>query len=319
VLPGYEILAELGRGGMGIVYKARQLSLERIVAVKVIEQGLAGESGLVARFHQEKLLAARLTHPNLVTAYDAGRITGLDYLVMELVQGVGLDRLLEQRGAFPVAEACEVVRQAALGLQHLHEHGLVHRDIKPSNLMLTPSGQVKVLDLGLARLLNEPGERGRITSHGQFLGTLDYMAPEQCDDSHAVDSRADIYSLGCTLYQLLAGRPPFAAPEYESGFQKMKAHIEAPVPPIRESRPEVSECLAALLERMLAKDRNGRFASPADLVVALEPFGTGADLAGLFSSKRGHSSFLPSKLQGPVCDTAKKMNVPWYVGFVQKN
>ena len=128
VLPGYEILAELGRGGMGIVYRARQLSLERIVAVEVLDQGMPGDGGLVARFHHEKLLAARLTHPNLVTAYDAGQSSGLEYLVMELVEGVGLDRLLEQRGSFPIAEACEAVRQAALGLQHLHEQGLVHRE-----------------------------------------------------------------------------------------------------------------------------------------------------------------------------------------------
>ncbi len=126
---------------------------------------------------------------------------------MEFVEGTGLDVLVRQRGPLPVAEACEVVRQAALGLQHLHEHGLVHRDVKPSNLMLTPSGLVKVLDLGLARLVSGSGQEGQITSPGQFLGTLDYMAPEQCDDSHAVDIRADIYSLGCTLYHLLAGKP----------------------------------------------------------------------------------------------------------------
>jgi serine/threonine protein kinase len=142
-----------------------------------------------------------------VVAYDAGAVAGLPYFVMEFVDGAGLDRLMRQRGPLPVAEACEVVRQAALGLQHIHEHGLVHRDIKPSNLKLTPSGLVKVLDLGLARLVNESAQKGQITSSGQFLGTLDYMAPEQCDNSHAVDIRADIYSLGCTLYHLLEGSP----------------------------------------------------------------------------------------------------------------
>ena len=163
------------------------------------------------RFDQERLLLAQLVHPNLVAAYDAGGIAGLPYFVMEFVEGIGLDVLVRQRGPLPVAEACEVVRQAALGLQHLHEHDLVHRDVKPSNLMLTPSGVVKVLDLGLARQLSGPGQEGPITSTGQFLGTLDYMAPEQCDNSHTVDVRADIYSLGCTLYHLLSGRPPFAA------------------------------------------------------------------------------------------------------------
>jgi eukaryotic-like serine/threonine-protein kinase len=280
-LPGYEILGVLGRGGMAVVYKARHLRLQRLVAIKVSDPSLAGEGEPIARFHQEQVLAARLTHPNLVAAYDAGQVAGCPYLVMECVEGHDLAWLVRQRGPLPAAEACEVVRQAALGLQHLHEQGLVHRDVKPANLMLTPSGQVKVLDLGLARYLHVPAQGGRITSPGQFLGTLDYMAPEQCLDSHAVDSRADIYALGCTLYELLAGEPPFAGPAYESAFLKMRAHVEAPVPPIRGRRSEVPERLAATLERMLAKDRTGRFASPAGVVAALQPFAAGADLTGL--------------------------------------
>ena len=151
--------------------------------------------------------------------------------------------------------------------------------------MLTPSRQVKVLDLGVARLVNGPGQEGPITWPGQFLGTLDYMAPEQCLDSHAVDGRADIYALGCTLYELLTGRPPFAGPGCESVFQKMKAHVEAPVPPIRERRPDVPERLAVALGRMLAKDREGRFACPADVVAAVQPFAAGAALARLSSAK----------------------------------
>jgi serine/threonine protein kinase len=145
--------------------------------------------------------------------------------------------------------------------------------------MLTPSGGVKVLDLGLARDLHDAGEGERFTSPGQWLGTLDYMAPEQCVDPHAVDGRADIYGLGCTLYELLAGQPPFAGPGYGSAFQKMQAHVEAPVPQIRERRPDVPERLASALGRMLAKDREGRFASPADVVRAVQPFAAGAELA----------------------------------------
>src|SRR5262249_44710940 len=147
----------------------------------------------------------------------------------------------------------EAIRQASLALQHLHEHGLVHRNIKPSNLMLTPAGQVKLLDLGLARLVNEPANGGRVTAHGQFLGTADYFSPEQCYNSRAVDIRSDIYGLGCTLYHLLTGIPPFAAPN-SSLFQTMKAHVETPVPPIRKQRPDVSEPLAAAVARMLAKE-----------------------------------------------------------------
>ena len=283
-LPGYEILAELGRGGMACVYKARDLRRRRLVAIKVSDPGLAGDGEIVARFRQEQFLAVRLPglrHPNLVAACDAGQVAGLPYLVLELVEGHDLAWLIGQRGPLPVAEACEVARQAALGLQHLHKHGLVHRDVKPANLMLTPSRQVKVLDLGVARLGNGLGQEGPITSPGQFLGTLDYMAPEQCLDSHAVDGRADIYALGCTLYELLTGRPPFAGPAHESVFLKMKAHVEAPVPPVRGRRPEVPERLAAVLERMLAKDPTGRFVSAAGVAAALQPFAAGADLAGL--------------------------------------
>jgi serine/threonine protein kinase len=285
VLPGYKTLGMLGRGGMAIVYKARQLRPQRLVAVKVIDRSLADDQEIVARFLQEQALTARLMHPNLVAAYDAGRAAGRPYLVMEFVRGDDLEGLARRHGPLPVAETCEIIRQAALGLQHLHEHGLVHRDVKPSNLMLTPSGRVKVLDLGVARDLREAGERERITSHGQFLGTLDYIAPEQVLDSHAVDIRADLYALGCTLYELLAGQPPFAGPGCESAFQKMKAQVEAPVPPIRERRPDVPERLAVALGRMLAKDREGRFACPADVVAAVQPFAAGAASAHLSSAK----------------------------------
>ena len=280
-LRGYKVLGVLGRGGMATVYKARQLGTKRLVAVKVINRGLAGDGEIVARFRQEQALGARLRHPNLIPAYEVGRAAGRPYLVMELVEGDNLDELLGRSGPLPVAEACEVIRQAALGLQHLYEHGLVHRDVKPSNLMLTTGGEVKVFDLGLARRLLEPDAGERITSQGQFLGTLDYVAPEQCTDPHAVDIRADVYGLGCTLYELLAGQPPFARPGYESAFQKMKAHVEAPVPPIRESRPDIPERLATVLGRMLAKDRAGRFADPADVARAVQPFAAGAELAVL--------------------------------------
>ena len=177
--PGYKILGVLGRGGMATVYKARQLGTKRLVAVKVIDRRLAGDREIVARFRQEQALGARLRHRNLIAVYQSGRAAGCPYLVMEFVAGDNLSGFVRQFGPLPVAEACEVIRQAALGLQHLHEHGVVHRDVKPSNLMLTPAGEVKVLDLGVARRLHEPDAGERITLHGQFLGTLDYVAPEQ--------------------------------------------------------------------------------------------------------------------------------------------
>jgi serine/threonine protein kinase len=280
-IPGFEFLGVLGLGGMAIVYKARQLRPRRLVAVKMIDPRLANHREVVARFRREQVVASRLRHPNLVAAYRAGRAAGRLYLVLELVRGEGLDELVMRNGPLAVADACELIRQAALGLQHLHDQGLVHRDVKPSNLMLTPSGRLKVLDLGLARDLRQPGEQDRITSYGQFLGTPDYLAPEQCLDPHAVDGRADVYSLGCTLYELLTGRPPFASGAYASAFLKMRAHVEAPTPPVRGRRPDVPERLAADLGRMLAKDREERFASPGDVAAAVRPFATAATLAGL--------------------------------------
>jgi serine/threonine protein kinase len=285
-LPGYKILGVLGHGGMATVYKARHLSSERVVAVKVIDRSLGRSGEVVARFRQEQILGARLRHPNLTAVHRAGRAAGRPYLVMEFVEGDGLDSLIERCGPLPVAEACEVIRQAARGLQHLHEGGIVHRDVKPSNLMLTPRGKVKVLDLGVARDLREPAGGKRLTADGQCLGTLDYMAPEQCTDPHRVDHRADVYGLGCALYELLAGQPPFARLGCESAFQKMKAHVEAPVPPIHESRPDVPEPLAGILRRMLAKDRERRFASAAEVLLALQPFAVGAELADLAGAAR---------------------------------
>ena len=240
---------------------------------------------------------------------------------MEYVEGIDLSSLCKRHGRLPIADACEIVRQAALGLQHAHEHGLVHRDIKPSNLMLTllpspASGrgavgegaqpQVKVLDLGLALLRDEPGlpaestgttpavacdaatsdePRSRGTKEDltgtQVMGTCDYMAPEQAIHAHVVDIRADIYSLGCTLYKLLAGRAPFETPEYNTSVRKLMAQAEIPSPPIRRQRAEVPEELAALLRRMLAKDPADRFATPAEVAEALAPFAAASNLAGL--------------------------------------
>jgi serine/threonine protein kinase len=280
-LPGYELVGMLGRGGMAVVYKARQLSRKRLVAIKVLKCHLAEDEQVVARFLQEYVLAARLRHPNLIAMYETGHACNRPYLVMEFLEGQSLGAFIGQYGALDVAEACEVIRQAALGLQHLHEHGVVHRDVKPSNLMLTRYGRVKLLDLGLARNLCRLNPEERFTSNGQFLGTLDYVAPEQCVDAYAVDCRADVYGLGCTLYELLTGQPPFAGPGYDSAFQKMQAHVEAPVPRILEKRADVPDHLVSALERMLAKDREQRFASSADVVAVMQQFAAGAELTDL--------------------------------------
>ncbi len=206
--PRYRVLALLGAGGMGAVYKAEHRLMERLVALKVMAARLLGNAAMVERFRREVKAAARLAHPNIVTAHDAEQAGDLHFLVMEYVEGTDLARVVAERGPLPVGEACDYVRQAAMGLQHAHEHGMIHRDIKPHNLMLTPQGTVKMLDFGLARLAGEAGSQpGGGTAQGTVLGTVDYMAPEQADDAHQADIRSDIYSLGCTLYHLLSGRP----------------------------------------------------------------------------------------------------------------
>lgn len=281
LLGRYRLLEELGRGAMGTVYRAVHTRLRKVVAVKILASDRVTEPTAVARFRREMEAAGRLDHPNLIRALDADEVGGTHFLVMEFVDGIDLSRLVKRAGPFAVADACELVRQAAVGVQHAHEHGLVHRDLKPSNLMLTSAGQVKVLDLGLALLhQSSPGDEA-LTTTGRVVGTFDYMAPEQASDTHSVDIRADLYSLGCTLYRFLAGRAPFQ--DADTPFRKMQAHTQAPVPPVRGYRPEVPEALAAVLDRLLAKEPADRFATPAEAAAALEPFTAGCNLPALLA------------------------------------
>jgi WD40 repeat protein len=278
----YRILEVLGHGGMGVVYRARHLLMERDVALKVVNRTLLDSPVLVERFRREVKSAARLLHPNIVTAYDADQAGDWHFLVMEFVPGVSLARVVSERGPLPVVEACGYARQAALALQHAAQQGMVHRDVKPQNLMLTPAGQVKVLDFGLSLLCNEaPADPcaeqggstdGSITQVGSVMGTPDYIAPEQARDAHSADIRADVYSLGCTLYFLLAGQPPF--PD-GSSFDKILAHFERTPTPLQEVRPEVPAKLSAVVARMMAKAPKDRYQTPAEVAEALAPF-TGA-------------------------------------------
>ncbi|MCU0981228.1 MAG: serine/threonine-protein kinase, partial [Pirellulaceae bacterium] len=283
---GYKLVAELGHGGMGTVYKAIQPHLERHVAIKLVKKDLTKESQAVSRFQREMKAVGLLDHVNIVRALHAGQEADQHFLVMEMVDGLSLSQLVQRVGPLPTADACELIRQAALGLQHAFEHGLVHRDVKPSNLMLDRRGQVKVLDLGLARLHPAlvPGEEA--TSAGQLMGTADYMAPEQASDSHQVDIRADIYSLGCTLFELLVGRAPFRGPRYPNIMAKILAHSQQPVPDIRGERGDIPEALFQVLQRMLAKDAKERYTVPSEVATALEPLVIGCDLPGLL--QRAH-------------------------------
>ncbi len=286
-LAEYELLEKLGEGGMGAVYKARHTKLKRMVALKVLPKGRREDDRAIARFEREMEAVGRLDHPHIVRAMDAREVEGTRFLVMEYVEGLDLGKVVRRLGPLSVADACELVRQAALGLQSAHEHGLVHRDVKPSNLMLTQGGQIKLLDLGLARFQSEPPDGEEMTRTGQALGTLDYMAPEQISDTHSIDIRADIYALGCTLYRLLSGQAPFSGPEYENRFEKMEGHLRKPVPPIGQFRSDVPPELAAVVERMLAKDPAGRFSTPAAVADAVGPFASGSDLPALLV-RAGH-------------------------------
>ncbi len=215
----YQLVEKLGHGGMGDVYKAFHTKLKRTVAVKLLPAYRQRSPQAVMRFHREMEAVGRVDHPNIVRAHDAGEADGQFFLVMEFVEGVTLSSLVCSVGPLEVANACEIIRQAAVGLQHAHEHDLVHRDVKPSNLMLTTTGVVKVLDLGLARLQEACGD-GDATASGQIMGSADYMAPEQGSNPRDADARADVYALGCTLYFFLAGRPPFGDQRHRTSLQK---------------------------------------------------------------------------------------------------
>lgn len=286
----YQLLELLGQGGMGAVYKALHPKLDKIVALKVLTAGRLKSGDAINRFEREMKAVGKLDHPHLIRALDAGEADRSHYLVMEYVSGIDLAALLKQHGPLPVAEACELVLQAASGLQAAHSRGMVHRDIKPANLMLARQEfgppVVKVLDLGLALLADaDPVEAGGLTSDGQIMGTIDYMAPEQAHDSHSVDIRADIYSLGATLYALLTGGSLFQCKPHLSLMQKLTALATEPVPPIRERRPDISEALARVIHRMLAKQPRERFATMAEVIASLKPFAARAELVSLCSGK----------------------------------
>jgi formylglycine-generating enzyme required for sulfatase activity/serine/threonine protein kinase len=282
--PDYEIKRELGRGGMGVVYLAHNRMMGRDEVLKVMGQHLMGHPGLLERFIREIHSVAKLRHPNIVTAYHATRFGESLLLAMEYVEGLDLSRMVETKGPMPVAHACLFIHQAALGLQHAHEEGLIHRDIKPHNLMLSRKGDkatVKILDFGLAKAAREKLagdiESSRaLTGAGQALGTPTYMAPEQIMDASTADIRADIYSLGGTLYYLLTGRPPFQA---KSLYDLYQAHISRIADPLNQVRPDVPAELAALVAKMLAKDPAERFQTPGEVAQALKPFCTKANAA----------------------------------------
>jgi eukaryotic-like serine/threonine-protein kinase len=273
----YKILDFLGDGGMGQVYLAEHLLMKRRVALKVPPARKLADPARLARFIREARVLAALDHPNIVRAHDLEQFGKLYMLAMEYVDGPNLSTLVADHGRRPTGQAAHYIAQAAQGLQHAHEAGWVHRDIKPANLLVDPTGVVKVLDLGLAFLLGDEAESlTRKYDENAVLGTADYLAPEQAIDSHDVDIRADIYSLGATFYYLLTGRTMF---DCATVTQKLMAHQVTDPPPVADFRPDMPAGLQAVLTKMIAKDRDHRYQTPAEVAQALLPFATDGNLA----------------------------------------
>lgn len=299
VLGNYVLLDRIGRGGMGQVYRAWHRNMERVVALKTLRPKAIHSDNAVRRFHREVKTAARLSHPNIVTAFDADESGGTHFLVMEYVPGCNLAVYVREHGPANVAQATGWLLQAARGLAFAHRRGVVHRDIKPSNLLLGAGGTVKVLDLGLARLedrLNSEDAAEGLTRTGDLLGTLDFMAPEQMLDTRGAGPKADIYALGCTLYYLLSGEPPYGG---RTVSEKLLRHRQQPVPPIRALHPDAPPALDRLLQRMLAKRPEDRPADMDEVVAALEPLAespdSAADSADLHRMET-HRNRLPERL-----------------------
>ncbi|HVX14313.1 MAG TPA: family 16 glycoside hydrolase [Pirellulales bacterium] len=268
----YTILAAIGAGGMGQVFKAEHRRMKRIVALKILPPAFVKSADAVARFQQEVHAAARLEHINIVTAHDAGEAHGVHFLVVQYVDGRDLASLVEERGPLPVRQAVDYIRQAAKGLAYAHSRGVIHRDVKPANLLLNIEGTVKILDMGIARLDDVLPAAGKppMTAAGEMLGTVDFMAPEQAEEAHNVDGRADIYSLGCTLYFLLTGEAPYRGATLP---QKLLAHRTQPIPSLAQRRADVPPALDGLFARMVAKRPEDRFQSMPEVVAAFESLG----------------------------------------------
>jgi WD40 repeat protein/serine/threonine protein kinase len=283
VLGQYVLLERLGEGGMGAVFKARHQRLGRIVALKLIRKDRLKSPDMIRRFHREIQAAAQVCHPNVVLAYDADQDRDINFFTMEYVEGTDLAKLVKRDGPLPVAIACDYIRQAALGLHDAYRHGLVHRDIKPSNLLLAVSrpqqavasgretasrGTVKILDMGLAQIQNPAGDESAttLTQEGAVMGTPDYIAPEQARSSHNVDIRADVYSLGCTLYFLLTGKVPF--PGGTLTQKLLKHQLEEPRP-VEQLRPETPPAVGAVVRRLMAKEPVDRYQTPAEAAEAI--------------------------------------------------
>ena len=278
----YRLERRIGIGGMGVVFKAWQERLNRHVAIKLLPSSKTFSQPDIDRLHQEMKAVGNLNHENVVFAIDAAESEGVHYLVMEYVEGRNLAELIEDHGKLSAADVCEIGRQTAVGLAHIHAQGLVHRDLKPSNLMVDAQGTVKILDLGLAKVRAEKFLNiDELTQSGYILGTSDYLAPEQAADAHSADIRSDLYSLGCTLFKLLTGQAPFSGKQYDSATKKLIAHAQVPPPRVSEFRSDVPPELDLLINRLLEKNPDRRPGDPGEILPILKKLSMGHQIEAL--------------------------------------
>jgi serine/threonine protein kinase len=264
-IPGYQLLEKLGQGSMGTVFKARQLSMDRLVAIKVLNANLAANKDFIEKFEREAHLAAKFSSNNVVQAIDVGKAGSINYFVMEYVEGFTIKDELVKGKIYQEREAVDIVLQIAQALQHAHRRNLIHRDIKPANIIITREGIAKLADLGMAR---GTGDQALVKAEkGMVFGTPYYMAPEQIRGRGDVDSRADIYSLGATLYHMVTGKPPFP---YSTVGDVLRAHLEEDLTPPDHLNTKLSAGVGEVVEFMMAKERKRRYASPDELIVDLE-------------------------------------------------
>ena len=264
-IPGYKVLGKLGSGAMAVVYKAKQLSLDRVVAVKVLPKKFVQKSDYVERFYKEGRIAAKLNHNNIVQAIDVGEVSGLYYFVMEFVEGKTLYDDLSKGKIFDESEALDIIIQLANALGHAHTQGLIHRDVKPKNIMINRDGVVKLADMGLARETSDI--KAARHEQGKAFGTPYYIAPEQIRGEIDIDGRADIYALGGTLFHMVTGRVPYEA---SSPSEVMKKHLKEPLTPPDHINTSLSTGISEVIEVMMAKDRNERYKTMEELLSDLQ-------------------------------------------------
>jgi len=263
--PGYQVIAPIGQGSMGMVYKAKQLSMDRVVALKILLRQLAMNKEFIERFHREARIAAKLGHNNIVQAIDSGEYAGHHYFVMEYVDGTNIKEELDKGKVYEEKESLRIIMQVAEAMDHAHQKGLIHRDIKPENIMMMKDGTAKLADLGLARLTAD--DAWAQSEKGIAIGTPYYISPEQIRGAVDVDIRADIYSLGATLYHMVTGRVPFPG---KSPIEVMQKHLRAQLVPPDHVNTALSGGLGQVVETMMAKDRGMRYATPKDLIIDLK-------------------------------------------------